>query len=279
MTGVSEAIARNWWTLDRFGLTPRKLPRRLAHGDAPKVLCVCIPKAGTHLLERALCLHPRLYRKVLPTISGANLDRYRGLDTLLSRLRPGQIIVSHLRFDPAFREISERRGVKGLFLIRDPHDMVVSKAFFVTRETKHQQHGLFAERLDVKEKIRLAIEGDPEHDVVSIGDRLRYYDGWLDSGFLTVRFEDLVGVEGGGDPAIQEAAVKSIFDHLGIDLDEAGLSTISARVFSQKSPTFRKGAIGQWRQLFDPELKELFDRVTGEELDRYGYRRTAEERQ
>jgi hypothetical protein len=265
------AVQRGWWTAERFGLTPGKLPARASKNGAPRILAVSIPKAGTHLLERALCLHPRLYRRLLPTISGENLDRHGGLDRLLGRLRPGQIMVSHLRYQPALAEIADRQGVRGLFLVRDPHDMVVSEAFFVSRERGHRHHAAFSSRGEVKEKLRLAIQGDPRHGVISIGQRLRYFEGWLDTGFLTVRFEDLVGAAGGGTGEAQSETLEAIFRHLGMDARPEIVRDIAAKLFSDRSPTFRKGAIGQWRSLFDPELQELFDAEASDELARYGY--------
>jgi len=57
---LAEAAARHAWTFRRFGLSPRKLVARIGNRTEPPILCVSLPKAGTHLLERALCLHPRL---------------------------------------------------------------------------------------------------------------------------------------------------------------------------------------------------------------------------
>ena len=49
---IRDSVGRRWWTLERFGFTPAKLARRAAPGKGPKVFCVSVPKAGTHLLER-----------------------------------------------------------------------------------------------------------------------------------------------------------------------------------------------------------------------------------
>src|SRR5207237_5238920 len=100
--GLTDSVPLDRWTLRRFGLTPGKLVRRASDRDAPRVFCVSIPKAGTHLLERALCLHPRLYRKLLPTVADDNIGRWCGFDNLLRRIRPGEVVASHLRFAPAY---------------------------------------------------------------------------------------------------------------------------------------------------------------------------------
>ena len=271
LTSFGRSVPRNLWTLERFGLSPGKLRYRISDPGAPRVFMVSIPKAGTHLLERALCLHPKIYRKLLPTVAGADVARKGGFDHLIDRIRPGQVIVSHLRSDPTYGETLRQRGVRGLFLIRDPHDIVVSQVHYVAKRADHQFHGLFADRPDLHEKLRLAITGDPAHDLPSIGDRLDYFAGWLDSGCHVVRFEDLVGPGGGGNAEAQEASVASVFRSVGLAPDDAVVRSICSRLFSTDSPTFRKGSIGGWRDAFDPELEQLFDEVVGDRAARYGY--------
>lgn len=234
-----------------------------------------IPKAGTHLLERAICLHPRLYRKLLPTVSEENVHRWGGFSGLVAKVRPGQVVASHLRFQAAYPDIIARGGVRPIFLIRDPHDIVVSQVHYVAKRTDHRLHSMFDELPDVKDRLRLAIAGDSERAVVSIADRLDYFAGWLDAA-LVVRFEDLVGPGGGGDRDRQNATLRAIYDFLGMDVDGRALARIGDRLFSSDSPTFRSGAIGGWRRSFDPELEVLFDRTVGDRIRPYGYHLTGD---
>ncbi|MDP9242411.1 MAG: sulfotransferase domain-containing protein [Actinomycetota bacterium] len=268
---LTDSVPLDRWTLERFGLTPAKLGRRVADKRAPRVFCVSIPKAGTHLLERALCLHPRLYRKLLPTVSGENIRRWGDFEKLLRKVRAGQIVTSHLRFSPRFPEILAGSGVAGVFLIRDPHDIVVSQVHYVAKREDHRMHQAFSEREDASAKLRLAITGDRELGAPSIAERLDYFAGWLDSGCLVIRFEDLVGPAGGGDAIRQRDAVASLFRHVGLPADAPTVASISDRLFSSDSPTFRKGSIGGWRSSFDPELEALFDEVVGDRAVPYGY--------
>jgi len=265
------AMPRNAWTLERFGLTPSKLPLRLTDPGTPRVLCVSIPKAGTHLLERALCLHPHLYRKLLPTLTNSSLRRWGGLDGLLSKVRPGQVIASHLRFEADFPDIADRRRVSVVFLVRDPRDLVISQANYVARRSDHRFNPLFAERAGFHERLELAIAGDPEHGLRSVGERLEVYAGWLRSSALVVRFEDLVGPHGGGEADRQTEAVRAIYRHIGLPIGDAFVSEVCGRLFSRESPTFRRGSIGQWRDLFDDELEDLFERTAGDMMRAYGY--------
>jgi hypothetical protein len=100
------ALARRRWTLERFGLTPRKFVARVRNRTEPRVLCVSLPKAGTHLLERALCLHPRMYRRFIPTVSEGRLTGSHSFNALLDSLHPGQIVLCHLAFTPEYRQFS-----------------------------------------------------------------------------------------------------------------------------------------------------------------------------
>ena len=269
--GLTTSVGRALWTLQRFGLSPPKLARRIANRQEPKVLCVSIPKAGTHLLERALCLHPRVYRKLVPTVAERNIKRWGGLDALVSRMRPGQVIVSHLPFRAEYPRILSRRGIRSVFLVRDPHDIVVSQVHYTVAERDHYLHGLFAAKSTLREQMELAIRGDREHGLRSIGERLVDFGGWLEASDLVVRFEDLIGSRGGGDSTAQADTLQRLYRSVGLGVEAGFVELVQRKLFSATSPTFRKGSVGQWGRYFDRELEDLFDATVGEDPTRYGY--------
>jgi hypothetical protein len=264
-------VSRQHWALERFGLSPSKLPRRLTDRGAPRVFCVSIPKSGTHLLERALCLHPALYRKLVPTVSGENIGKWGGLPGLVERIRPGQVVVSHLRHSDRDERTLAEAGLRGLFMVRNPRDLVVSQIHYVTKRTDHRLHDLFTALPDARARLRTAITGDPGAGLPSIAERLSYFRGWLTSGLLVVRFEDLVGASGGGDAARQRELLRAVFDHLGVDAGATRIEAIARRLFSADSPTFRSGQVGSSRDFFDDELEDLFRRTIGDHAVPYGY--------
>ena len=263
---MPSALARQWWTAERFGLTPRKLASRVAPADLPRALVVSLPKAGTHLVERAICLHPRLYRRFLPTLNPENVGE-EGLAGVVRAQRPGQVVVAHLPFDHAYPELLA--GVKTLFVIRDPRDIAVSLAHYIESRGDHPLHFAYSERPDTRSRIELAILGDTEArpPAPSLESLLAAFAGWLDSGALVVRFEELIGARGGGDDETQARTIRAIYDHLGLAVP----ARVSDRLFSSASPTFRTGQIGGWRGSFNSELEALFEQEAGDWMETYGY--------
>lgn len=261
------------WTAERFGLTPAGLSRRVRNRDEPRVLCVTVPKSGTHLLERVLCLHPRFYRALLPTIHEGNLDRHGGLWKMLGGLRPGQVLFTHLPFKPRFEQAAIGCGARLLMLIRDPRDIAVSEVHYTLARPETPGHDALRREPDMHSRLRLMIGGGGE--ILPLSTRLGRFHGWLDTDPLLVRFEDLVGPRGGGTDATQRQNLQRIFSHLGVPLSEPDLLALQARVFSDASPTFRRGRIGGWRDEFTPDLRELFDREASSLLTMFGYEREA----
>lgn len=268
---IAKGLARRWWTLQRFGLTPTKLVRRLTNRDEPKILCISIPKAGTHLLERALCLHPRLYRKLVRTVEDRNLNDSDYVGRLFDNLKPGQIIISHLHYSSERLEAVRRNDIKTIFMIRDPRDVAISEHNFIRRNRGHYLHELFAKQPDDISRLRLTILGDETSHYPPIAERLEHFKGWLTSACLVLRFEDLVGTRGGGLPSRQKKLLDDLFAFLGLSLNAAEMQTVSNGLFSELSPTFRKGQAGGWKQELSEEILELFRKEAGETLISYGY--------
>lgn len=265
---------KQMWNAERFGFTAGKLYARATSAVKSKIICISIPKAGTHLLERVLCLHPALYRPLLRTLNDSNIQDYGGLERVLHKLRAGQVLFTHLRYQNDYAEAIRTNNIRALFLVRDPRDVAVSRVFYAMKTPSNHMHQIYKKRRDFRERLIIAITGSPEmHYQDSIRSSFRRFAGWLDSGVLAVRFEDLVGNRGGGDPNSQRSVLSQLYDFIDVGLSEQELQKISERVFSVASPTFRKGSIGGWRDLFDSETKFVFKESANELLVQYGYER------
>jgi len=123
----------------------------------------------------------------------------------------------------------------------------------------------------MKERLLHLLRGDPQWHVPPFGDKLARYAGWLGTGALVVRFEDMVGAAGGGSDERQRRAIGEVFAHLGLDPDDDLVASVSERLFSKKSPTFHRGAIGSWQEHFEPEVRAAFDQTCREFVGTYGY--------
>ena len=90
-------------------------------------------------------------------------------------------------------------------------------------------------------------------------------------GVHVCRFEDLVGERGGGSAERQLLAIEAIGEHIQRPLGRDQAKAIATRTWSQKSSTFRKGVIGDWRNHFTDEHRRVFKDEAGKELVQLGY--------
>jgi len=250
--------------------------------DAPVLFGNSFPKSGTHLLTQVLAGFARLGPVVdsgLPaiTVFEGTSGVQRPIAEILrqiDRLRPGDVGFGHLHALPEIVAALCREGVAPYFILRDPRDVAVSHVFFVTeRETDHVHHEYYTQVLaNFDERLQVSITGRPELDISfpDINARFAPYVGWLQRPeVLTLRFEQFIQDQG--------AALGQVFDHAlarGFHYDgdwAQAIQTLAAAIDPQRSPTFRSGKVGGWREHFTPQHKELFKQVAGELLIALGY--------
>ena len=242
-------------------------------GDGPRVLSNSIPKAGSNLLLRCLELMPGIVYARL------HLDHRQPVEDViraLRGLRSGEFATAHLPFSLPLARAVHGLGVRPLLMIRDPRDIVISHVYWVTyRYTEGRFHPYFRQLPDDDARLMASIRGTPPlpdgSRLEDIGARVRSYLKWAEHGALVVRFEHLVGPEGGGSRQAQVAEIQAIARHIGLPLTEKSAEHLASRLFSQKSPTFRRGRIGTWRERFTPEHKAAFKEVAGNLLIELGY--------
>jgi hypothetical protein len=249
---------------------------------APIFFANSFPKSGTHLLTQVLEGFTRLGPAVnsgLPPIltyeGPTGIPRSRDeIMRDLHRLLPGDIAFGHLHALPETMEFLCRDGVIPYFILRDPRDVVVSHAYYVTEmSTAHVHHDYYARTLQtMEERIKVSITGRPEIEIPfpDICGRFEPYVGWLDRPeVLSLHFEDFIHN--------RQEILGRVLDHAlgrGFPLQsgrESAIRTLLESIDPQSSPTFRSGKTGAWRDQFTPEHKALFKEVTGDLLIRLGY--------
>lgn len=255
------------------------------------VFFLTLPKSGTHLLKKMLCMligEGELYF--------TNIDKSPYDPPAIPKSR--SFIFNHVY--PGFslyKEPNPDKYIKVL-LIRDPRDIVVS-FFYMLKDHGWRGDSTPDELLTefrsgtVEEMISKTITFPDEY----LGMRVFFEEAleWMkDPNVFVLRFEDIVGPEGGGDRMVQEETFRALLDHLGIYsseeeiryiLDHAfGPSVITGAGYEKREvefwpkyfnlmngSTFRKGEIGAWAQHFTDDHKVLFKLVMGEALIQMGY--------
>ena len=249
----------------RFGISYQKIISRVMLHEGPRIFFISIGKSGTHLLERALCLHPSLYRRWIPTLTTHNFHKYTSdMDVLLASVKPNQILVAHWYYDPVLLASLRSGKFKMLFMMRDPRDVIISEIHYVLRSAKHLFFKWYAAEPDMKSRIKLAINGTSDRSYLPINERLELHLPWREVLF-PVRFEELINMK------TQAVQLERVFQYLDVPFDNSLLTQVQSNMISKSSPTFRKGTSGGWMEYFDEELKDLFKRTANDQLIKMGY--------
>jgi sulfotransferase 6B1 len=156
------------------------------------------------------------------------------------------------------------------FIFRDPRDVVVSHVFYVTdMEARHVHHDYYASLPDLDSRLKVSILGRPDVEFPDIAARFAPYLGWLEQPFvMKIHFEDLIN-----DRA---ATLNRILDHFlaRIPLHTPRrliLDALESSINPNRSPTFRSGKTGEWKNHFSGDHKKIFKEVAGDLLMRLGY--------
>lgn len=259
------------------GFTPRRIRARWT---GPRVFANSVPKSGTNLLLECLRLFPVLrpgHRHV-----SMNSNRRPGsneFERKVPRTKRGQYTSGHAFHSDSHAATVEEHGIDVLLMVRDPRDVVTSHFHYVTeKHPGHRLHEHYRSLPDDHARLMASIRG-VDGEFTADGDPLEGIGEWMDR-FLAwdeepytqvVRFEDLIGPRGGGNREAQVEAVRTVAAHLDVDLSDDEVGRIARNVFSTDSSTFRKGLIGDWRNHFEPEHVEAFERAAGDWLVELGY--------
>ena len=191
---------------------------------------------------------------------------------------------SHLGYKPEYENFLKARGAKAFFIYRDPRDQLVSQVYYMFRQSPSPARFTF-------KSLLMALIGDNDESPKEIGHfqdtklRLlspnkyishirRFYEifmGWLNSDVCyCVKFEDLVGPNGGGTAEKQKREIANIARHAGIELTEQKINEIASKSFGS-TWSFREGKTGSWETHFSEEAVIAFKRVAGDLLIKLGY--------
>ncbi len=234
----------------------------LAQSEQKKIsdfFVTSIPKSGTHLIDKCLSLltgktHLWVY------------DPERMIKGKLPEIPHDKYLMYHMRYNEKVSKLLRKHNMPVIFTVRDPRDQVVSMTFWkLTRPEAHPEKAA-------------EFEANPSffsnYLMKRIKNVTRYYKSFLawqkDPSCHTVKFENLVGDEGGGSDSAQIREIQKIAAHCRIPLTNQKLKYCRKNLFGGTT-TFRKGHIGGWKKYFTSKHKRAFKKLAGQLLIDLGY--------
>lgn len=265
----------------------RRMQARLRYGwnaidKSPILFANSFPKSGTHLLTQVLGGFTKIGPAVesgLPAVVTFRGDtgHRRKLEEILidlKRLLPGDIAYGHLHAQPEILSQLTQHDYATYFILRDPRDVVVSHVHYVSKMApNHIHHRYYTEELETfDQRLSTSIGGIPDSPIAFPNVRTRFepFFGWLENkAVLSLHYEDLIHE--------RRSTVAKVVDHAserGFPLvigREAAIDSLIASIDPARSPTFRSGKTGGWKDHFTAEHKRLFKQIGGDLLIRLGY--------
>jgi hypothetical protein len=261
--------------------------KRVSFAGLPIIFGNAIPKSGSKLLQQLL----RGFGAIGPFVEiGSGPIRMITMDGRqrseaeiladLGHLRAGDIALGYLRATPEHLSFFAQAQQKAspawahYFIYRDPRDLLVSQVYYATEIYEdHALHDYYNRLPNMDERLKAVIQGIYEDEKASrpgIADQYARFMAWLNfPAVMPVRFEDLI--------QDRPHTISAMLDHLEvtgykIPLDrQVAIEKVIQAIDPKRSPTFRKGVVGDWRNHFTDEHKRLFKETVGDLLIRLGY--------
>ena len=249
--------------------------------DVPPVYANAFHKSGSHLLLQILYglmeIAPYRHLEQAPIRMTTGQGRKRSTQEIikdLKKLHSGIIEWGYLNYDSEFVNFFRQRPqIITLFIYRDPRDQLISSIFYaVNIHKKHALHEYYSS-IPMDERIKTAIIGRDVSGLEHLSNIRSQYDtilGWIsDPKVLSFKFEDLVN-----SPTSQIERLLDFLQSKGLEIKvdrEMAIQNLLSAIQPEKSPTFRKGKSGAWREHFTEDHKEIFKEVTGNLLLTLGY--------
>ncbi len=273
------------YQLREFGLTPNKILSRVIGSSIRPIIANSLPKSGTNLLSRALSFVPAAYRIPKRTLS---IPRYNELQirNIVSGLKNNQIAVAHLRYSDSIEHHFQNSGICHLLMFRDLRDVIVSAAHYIgSMDNSHEGYEAMR-NLPLQDRITLLLGEDElnqnkdgklsacREKLFDFPEEVRSFMDWLPSeNIQVIKYENLIGPEGGGTSDAQVNELVRIANYIGWKVNKNELIEAAKKIYYTKSKTFRAGGQGGWEKYFTGYHKSRFKALLGNELISLGYER------
>lgn len=216
------------------------------------LLCNTIPKSGTNLILQMVGATKHINHRTMGAAGNPRRSFQEIGEEIMDTCIEHHRIVGHIPYSDGLLGLCRSLGIKMILLARHPGDVIVSHMEhvkkFPTSTLNYNINGVF-----------LAERPDPIDDLM---DNIvqRYWDflGWKyakDYPVLYLTYEDL-------QLRLAQSILK-IRTFAPLVFKYEPLLSMVSRIDPNESPTFRKGLVGDWVNVFTKEQKERFDNLEG----------------
>lgn len=239
----------------------------------PKLYLNGFPKSGTHLLDSmAVCIltQANYENNWMGNVdnSGFGTD-FVHLDTfpkMLEEMPMRRYVKGHLGWEQNIvKSFLDNRWCKA-FIFRDFRDVVVSMAYHAKKELEgtHFPNKEKYEEMGFDDLLKSIITGDD--DISGVMERWELYAPWLDESWvLKLDYGNVIE----NKEIACELFIRYLYGRLGsyygqmLEIPADHFNQLMHRMMyrlehPEKSPTYRKGKTGDWKEHFTEEHKELF---------------------
>tara|TARA_B100001113_G_C21104024_1_gene620021 strand:- start:1295 stop:2173 length:879 start_codon:yes stop_codon:yes gene_type:complete len=217
-------------------------------------------------------------KKIPISIGSPQMVRQNLVERICSKVKDGEYMLSHIPYSLAMEKILINLKWKNIVIIRDPRDQCASVLNKLKKKKNNPaSHYLYQNLRTDSDRIKALINGyDGSNNLrgmVSLETMYRSVLEWQEKGnFIFIKFEDLIGPNGGGNLDNQKATIIQILKHINydhFDNDEI-VERIGHHCFGSTN-SFWKGQIGNWKNVFDKEIAKIFENNISDLLNQLGY--------
>ena len=209
-----------------------------------------------------------LIKYILRAPHGVDQPVHLGLDNpsavsgkwVMKYLKSAKGYVSgHAAYSGFIHAILDSLGYKTIIMIRHPGALLYSWANFIGEPRyywKKAQKAMLP--LSVESRFRIMLTGGSLDNIYypSLREILLRFEGWFwQKEVLVVRFEDLIGDQGGGKALVQRKTITQVLSFLNIEKSENELDRIQDKLFGG-THTFRIGNINTWADHIPIQLQK-----------------------
>ncbi len=229
-----------------------------------------IPKCGVNLSHK---LFPMLFNKPLKC---GPLEH----ENIINSIKQHYLIRSSRRLDQQFVDAVDRNKFKMVCVIRDPRDALVSLAIYMRKFKNGRTKRDFVtvpanfNQLTLDEQI-ICLLTNPDWNYHKL-----YTDRILWSfrpNSLMIKYENLIGSQGGGDDTIQIQELLKIVNFVNCAIPHEKIIAVANDLYScwgqreVEDKTFTHGQIGSWKYILNDEHKQMIKKSWGDLLIQLGY--------